>query len=205
VGLDDPPPNLFSSFTVALYLIIYPDDRFTFSSATPGLSISGMITDEEGTSLLFCISRGMLRPGFMPQLLDLKLTWYDGRLICEVSDQRRALGRSVRTQLRVAEEDIIPFGVEAEQQVILAQYPLLCLDPTPQVGNLARAAMADRRRWEPPDMQGESKLLFVSRRSPEIFYPIGNYAPADKNHAGPGGRIPPTNDREIAGSAWLTE
>jgi hypothetical protein len=169
IGLDEAPPNLYSSFSVALYLVIYRDGRFSFSSVTPGIGVAGMIDEEEGRSLLFYISHGMLRPGLLPQLLDLKLTWYDGRLICEVIDYRRALGRSVRTQLRVAEEDIVAFGVEAEQQVLLAQYPLLCLEPTPQVANLARAAIADRRRWEPSDIEGESKMRFVARRCPEIF------------------------------------
>jgi hypothetical protein len=133
------------------------------------MSISGFIDEDEGTSLLFYVAHGMLRPDLLPQLLELKLTWYDGRLICEVVDQRRALGRAVRTQLRVAEEDLVAFGVDAERQVLLAEYPLLCLEPTPQVANLARAAMADRQRWEPSQMQSRSKLLFLSKRSPEIF------------------------------------
>jgi hypothetical protein len=169
IGIDEPPPNLYSSFSVSLYLVIYHDGRFTFSSSTPGIAMSGFIDDDEGRSLLFYISHGILRPGLLSQLLDLKLTWYDGKLICEVIDNRRTLGRAVRTQLRVAEEDVVRFGVEVEQQFLLAQYPLLCLDPTPQVANLARAAVADRRRWEPSDVEGESKMLFVSRRSPDIF------------------------------------
>jgi hypothetical protein len=169
IGLDDPPPNLFSSFSVALYLVIYEDGRFAFSSATPGVALGGLIDDDEGRALLFYIAHGVLRPGLLPALLDLKLAWYDGALICEVVDRRRRLGRAVRTHLRVAEEDLVPFGADAEQQVLLAQYPLLCLEPTPQVANDARVAGADRRRWEPSDIDGESKLLFVAKRSPGIF------------------------------------
>jgi hypothetical protein len=170
IGLDEPPLNLYSSFTVSLYLVIYQDGRFTFSSAAPGLGISGMIDEDEGRSLLFYVSRGILRPGLLPPLLDLKLTWYDGSLICEVTDARRTLGRTIRTQLRVAHEDVVAFGIDVEQQVLLAQHPLLCLDPTTQVGNLARVALNDRQRWEPSEMGGESKMLFVARRCPEIFF-----------------------------------
>jgi hypothetical protein len=129
-----------------------------------------MIDEDKGRSLLFCVSRGILRPGLLPQLLDLKLTWYDGSLICEVTDARRTLGRTIRTQLRVAHEDVVAFGIDVEQQVLLAQHPLLCQGPTPQVGNLARVALNDRQRWDPPEMGAESKMLFVARRCPGIFF-----------------------------------
>jgi hypothetical protein len=170
IGLDEPPPNLFSTFTVSLYLVIHPDGRFNFSTPDPGIGITGLIDEDEGRSLLFYISRGFLRPGLLQPLLELGLTWYDGCLICEVIDNRRQLGRTIRTQLRVAQEDVVSFGVDSEQQLLLAQYPFLCLDPSPQVGNLARLAVKDRQRWEPQAVEGESKMMFVARRNPEVFF-----------------------------------
>jgi hypothetical protein len=166
---DEAPLNLYSSLTVGLYLIVFEDGQFQFSSAVPGFSSSGHIDDEEGRSLLFYIGHGMLQTGLLPKLMDIGLTWYDGCLICEVVDQRRRLGRAVRTQLRVAQEDLTSFGLEAEQQVLLQQYPLLCVDPDPQVGRLSRLAFADRQRWEASGIDCESKMAFVSRISPGLF------------------------------------
>jgi hypothetical protein len=46
----------------------------------------------------------------------------------------------------------------------------LCLDPDPQVGNLARAALRDRQRWGTSVLEGESKMMFVARRNPDVFF-----------------------------------
>ena len=168
-GIDEPPPNLFSGFTVSLYLVIFEDGRFTFSTAVPGIGLSGNIDDDEGTSVLAYVSRGMLVPGLLKQLLELNLTWYDGCLLCEVTDRRRRLSRTVWTMLSVAQDDVVEAGIDTEQHVLLAQYPLLCLEPDPQVGRIARVAQADRLRWEPSQVEHESKMRFVARRVPHIF------------------------------------
>lgn len=168
-GLDEPPPNLFSGFTVSLYLVIFADGRFTFSTAVPGISLGGHIDGDEGTQVLAHVSRGYLQPGLLKQLLELNLTWYDGCLLCEVTDYRRRLSRTVWTMLRVAQEDIVEAGIDTEQHVLLAKYPLLCLDADPEVGRMARTALSDRMRWEPATGERETKIRFVSRRVPEVF------------------------------------
>lgn len=168
-GIDEPPPNLFNGFAVSLYLVIFEDGRFTFSTAVPGICISGNIDDDEGTSVLAHVSRGALLPGLLKQLLELSLTWYDGCLLCEVTDRRRTLSRTVWTMLSVAQEDIVDAGMDTEQHVLLAKFPLLCLEPDPEVGRIARVAHADRIRWEPAQDEHESKMRFVSRRVPKVF------------------------------------
>lgn len=179
-GLDEPPPNLYSSrrFTASLFLMIFENGQFKFTTCTspPTILCAGRDIDgAEGHALLMYISQGILKPGLLRQLLDLNLTWYDGCLICEITDERRKLKRTVRTQLKVAQEDIVEItsstssGLETEQHFLMAQYPLLCLEPDKQVGNVARAAHADRRRWEPSAVERESKIRFVARKRPELF------------------------------------
>lgn len=168
VGFDEAPPNLFNTFTVSLYLII-DHDQFIFSSAVPGFQYTGSLNDDEGLEILYYISQGLIVPGILKQLKQLHLTWYDGCLICEILDNRRKFPKTVRTQLRVHPNDVASFGFEAEQQFLLIQTPHLCLDPNPQVANVARIAMQDRQRWEPSHEKRESTYIHVSRDRPEIF------------------------------------
>ncbi|OHT04558.1 hypothetical protein TRFO_27947 [Tritrichomonas foetus] len=165
---DEQPPNLYSAFSVSLYLLLYPD-HFVFSTSQKGFEITGSIDDELGRSILSYISRGLLKPGLLAALKNKNLSWYDGCLICEVIDCRRSIPTSVRTQLRVSPLDINQAGFESEQPFILVQNPLVCLDPSPAVANVARVAMSDRLRWEPGDSTKESKVLFVARRRPDLF------------------------------------
>lgn len=165
---DEQPQNLYSSLNVSLYLVI-DNDHFSFYSAQKGYEVTGSIDDEVGISILSYISRGLLKPGLLQKLKNKNLYWYDGCLICEIIDYRRSVPRSVRTQLKVSQYDIQSYGIECEQQFILAQNPLICLDPSPAVANVARAAMNNRLRWEPSDTTEESKLQFVARRRPDLF------------------------------------
>lgn len=165
---DEQPQNLYSVLNVSLYLVLY-SDHFTFSTAQKGYEVTGSIDDEVGISILSYVSRGLLKPGLLQKLKNKNLSWYDGCLICEIIDCRRNTPKSVRTQLRVSQYDIQSYGIESEQQFILAQNPLICLDPSPAVANIARTAMSDRLRWEPYDTMEESKLQFVARRRPDLF------------------------------------
>lgn len=170
VNIDEQPPNLYKShaFHVSLYLSLY-SDHFTLSVTPNSIEVSGSIDDETGRSLLFYISRGYLKPGLLNVLKNKNCTWYNGCLICEITDYRRIIPRSIRIHLKVSPGDIQQYPFESEQPVILAQNPLICLDPSPAVANLARAAMRDRLRWEPTDTLNESKLEFVARRRPDLF------------------------------------
>lgn len=169
VGLDEPPPNLFSSLIPSLLLSIYGNGQFALTTPDSTILQTGHIDEADGQDILSNISKGILRPGLLKHLLDMNLTWYDGCLICEITDHRRKLNRRVRTHLRVAQEDIIDADIETQQQIVTAQYPLLCLDPDKQVGNLARVAFADRKRWEPSSVERESKMRFVARKCPSLF------------------------------------
>lgn len=171
-SFDEQPQNLYSVFNVSLYLVLYPD-HFTFSTSQKGYEITGSIDDKLGRSILSYVSRGLLKPGLLTILknkdLLKNLSWYDGCLICEIIDCRRAVSRRVRTQLRISQYDIQPYGIDSEQSFILAQNPLICLDTSTSVANVARAAMRDRLRWEPEDLMSESNLQFVARRRPDLF------------------------------------
>ena len=168
LGFDELPNNDFSNMTPSLFLMIY-NDHFTFSSAVPGFNIIGNINDDEGIMLLNCISRGFLVPNSLKILKELNLTWYDGYLICEIVDNRRVIPKTLRTNLKPTSNDIASCGFENEQAFLLAQYPLLCLEPDTKVAELSRTIVNDKNRWQVNEISCDSPIVFVSRRKPELL------------------------------------
>ena len=189
---DEQPLNLYNTFNVSLYLVLYPD-HFTFSTVQKGFEISGSIDDETGQSILSYISRGMLKPGLLDSLKNKNLSWYDGCLICEIIDCRRKNTPTIRTQLRVSPYDINQTGIESEQSYVLAQNPFVCTDPSPAVANIARAAMNDRLRWEVTPSQNEAKILSVVTKRPDLFLKNMKTDNTSENHV----QITPSQQAEF--------
>ena len=107
------PPNTFENLSVSLYLIIFAD-HFTFSTATPGVEINGDLNDDISRVLSY-VSQGLLPPRLLDSLKDLNLVWYDGGLICEISDQRKAYSHPLRVLMRVNPIDITNCGFDIEK------------------------------------------------------------------------------------------
>lgn len=130
------PANAFAELTVSLYLTIF-DDSYTLTARSPGLDITGDL-ENDLMNLMYCIDRCFLPPNMFKQLKTLNLVWYDGGLVCEISDRRLASPHSRRVYLQIHPEDMV--GCDVEQEYLFAKFPLLCLEPNSQVGKLARVA-----------------------------------------------------------------
>ena len=161
------PPNTFENLSVSLYLIIFPD-HFTFSTAIPGIEINGDLNDDISRVLSY-ISQGLLPPRLLDSLKDMNLTWYDGGLICEISDQRKAYSHPLRVLMRVNPIDITNCGFDIEQEFLLNRFPLLCLDPDIRVSKLTREVIADSQRWQPSQTSGQKPADFLQSEYPSIF------------------------------------
>ena len=164
---DTLPRNSFSSFTASLHLLILPS-HFVLSSSPPGLELTG---DLEGdlSHLLGYFEDGLLPPKLLEQLRKLNLVWYDGGLVCEVSDQRRETAQQFRMYLRANQTDIAACGFEAEREFLLVQHPLLCLDTSPQVGRVAMVASRDRTKWATTPHAENTPAQFLQMKYPALF------------------------------------
>ena len=159
------PPNAFHEFTVSLHLSLF-HDRFVMSSTIPGFEISGGAHEIE--PLLAALSTGFLPAHTLDALRKVNLVWYDGGLICEVNDNRVSPPAFIRVHLLANPQDIANVGFDAEQEFLFARFPLLCLDPTPQVARMAQVAAVENCRWrrrQPTD----SPAAFLQRRVPKMF------------------------------------
>lgn len=164
---DTLPRNSFSSFTVSLNLVILPSN-FVLSSSPAGFELSGDLDDDLAQLLAF-FDDGVLPPRLLDPLRKLNLVWYDGGLVCEVSDQRRESVQQFRVYLRVNPYDIAACGVDTEREYLLVQYPLLCLDTSPQVGRVAMVAARDRSKWAAPVYAEETPAQFLQTQYPALF------------------------------------
>ena len=165
-NFDNLPENLFSTFTVGLYLIL-KDKTFTFYSSNPGFEITDSY-EETGNYILEFISRGILPPRMLDDVRKLNLVWYDGGLICEIDDQRKKNAKVYRTLLKVNQSDIASLGLEIESEYLLARYPLLSFSPDIQVSKVARVAERDLLRWK-QESTAESSKQYVQEHYPSIF------------------------------------
>jgi hypothetical protein len=161
------PPNAFAGFTVSLYLVIFAD-HFVLSSSAPGLEVVGNLGGDV-VALLAHFDQRVMPPQFLEPLRKLSVVWYDGGLICEISDQRRRCDRPLRVHLRVNPDDIGAGGFELEQEFLLARHPLLCLEPSPQVARVARAAARERGKWRPSPHARETPAAFMQMEYPALF------------------------------------
>lgn len=162
------PENSYEGFTVSLYLVIRPNS-FSLTSAVPGFEISESF-DDEGKSILSYISQGFLIPKKLPILRNLNLVWYDGGLICEISDQRRSSCHITRTLLKPHPVDITQLSEEHENQLLLNLYPSICFDADTRVAKISRAASSDYKRWM-QDNHSETPKGYINEHYPEIFLP----------------------------------
>lgn len=162
----DLPPNTFDNLSVSLYLVIFPD-HFTFSTAFSEIE-SGDLNDNASRVLSY-VSQGLLPPKLLESLKDLNLVWYDGGLICEISDQRKAYSHPLRVLMRVNPIDITNYGFDIEQEYLLNRHPLLCLDPDIRVSKLARTITADSQRWQPNQTTSQTPAEFLQSECPSIF------------------------------------
>ena len=161
------PANTFENLSVSLYLVIY-SDHFTFSTASPGIEISGDLCDDS-TRVLSYVSQCMLPPRFLETLRKMNLVWYDGGLVCEITDQRKAYSKPLRVLMKVNPIDITNYGFEIEQEYLFNRFPLLCLEPDIQVSKLARAVVADSQRWQPLALNDVTPAEFLQMEYPTIF------------------------------------
>ena len=164
---DTLPRSTFSSFTVSLHLAILPS-HFVLSSSPPGFELTGDLDDDLARLIAF-FDDGLLPPKVLDQLRKLNLVWYDGGLVCEVSDQRREAAQQFRMYLRVNPCDIAACGVETEREYLLVQHPLLCLDTSPQVGRVAMVAARDRSKWATPAHAEKTPAQFLQTQYPALF------------------------------------
>jgi len=163
---DTLPVNSYSGFTVSLYLILR-DGSYSFWTSTGGFEVNGYL-NEEGIQLLDYFSQGLLPPRMLDDLRKLPLIWYDGGLVCEIDDQRRAISQVMRTLLRVHHSDLSKLGVDCEQDYLFARYPCLCLDPDIKVSEVSRVFARDNLRWKRSSMYISPKQL-VQEKYPMLF------------------------------------
>ncbi|KAH0796015.1 hypothetical protein GPJ56_000083 [Histomonas meleagridis] len=161
------PCSSFSTFTVSLRLIFY-SDYFTFSTTVPGIEITGKITDGMD-SILYHISNGFLPPKILDQVKNLSLAWYDGGLVCEVTDQRKAYSPPIRILMRILTSDIRSIGFDYEQEYLNSRYPLLCLDTDIQVARVSRISARDKMRWNESNPNENSAESFMQKEYPKLF------------------------------------
>lgn len=161
------PPNTFDNLKVSLYLIIY-SDHYTFKTAIQGIEINGDLNDDVSHVLSY-VSQGLLPPCFLEKLKDLNLVWYDGGLICEISDQRKASPHPLRVLMRINPIDVTKCGFDIEQEYLLNRFPLLCLDPDTRVSKLTREVVSDSQRWQPNPISGQTPAEFLQSEYPSIF------------------------------------
>jgi hypothetical protein len=161
------PPNTFSTFAVSLYLVIFTD-HFVFSTASAGFEVVGNLGDEL-VSLLGYFDQQLLPPQLLEQLKKLSVVWYDGGLICEINDQRRQCEMPLRIHLRIHPDDVLAGGFELEQEWLFARFPLLCLEPSLQVGKVARVAAREKGKWKPSPHASESPAAFMQMEYPALF------------------------------------
>ena len=165
-NFDISPENIYSTFTVGLYLIL-KDKTFTFYTSNPGFEITDSY-EETGNYILSFISRGILPPRMLDDVRKLNLVWYDGGLICEIDDQRKKNSKVYRTLLKVNQSDIASLGLETESEYLLARYPLLSFSPDIQISRISRVAERDSLRWNQEDVS-ESSKQYVQEHYPSIF------------------------------------
>ena len=73
-----------------------------------------------------------------------------------------------RTRRAAAPEKVVLDADIKKQEFLFARFPLLCLDPTPQVARMAQVAAVENCRWrrrQPTD----SPAAFLQRRVPKMF------------------------------------
>ena len=163
---DGLPSNLYNSFVVSLYLQV-SNETIAFKSNPPGFDFS---CDLNQSSLIFqYLAIGFIPPSFFQDLVHLQLVWYDGSIICEIFDTRHHIDHSIRIALRPLPEEIANTNYEVERPFLLAQSPLLCLDTSPQVANIARLAANDRNRWMFLPPKFETKKQQIAIKKPELF------------------------------------
>lgn len=160
------PSNCFSNFTVSLYLIIF-SDHFTFASSAPGIEMTGDL-NEEANNILSYISQGLLPPDMFDTLRKMNLVWYDGGLICEVTDQRKPYSHPIRVHVEINPVDMMKCGFEVEQEYLNARYPLICLEPNLQVAQVARIAQKDRLRFKKTEVP-QTPSAFMQHEYPALF------------------------------------
>jgi hypothetical protein len=161
------PASTCATFTVSLHLVVYTA-HFIFSTTCPGYDKTGNL-NEDLTTLLSYFDQQVMPPQLLEQLRKLTLVWYDGGLICEIEDQRRPKAHPMRIFLRVHPDDIAACGFEIEQEYLFTRFPSLCLEPTLQVGKVARVAARDREKWKPPSESGQTPAAFMHTEYPSLF------------------------------------
>lgn len=161
------PSNIFGNLTVSLNLIIF-SDRYSFSSSNPGFEITGDLNDDI-SHLLSYVANGVLPPNLLEQLRKLNLVWYDGGLICEINDTRKAYSHPIRVLMRINPIDITNSDFDVEQEYLLNRYPLLCLDPDIQVSKVSRIALSDSQRWKPAPLAIRTPAEFLEHECPSLF------------------------------------